>query len=156
MYKILFVCTGNICRSPTAEGVLRHRVREAGLEGRVHIDSAGTTGYHAGEAPDRRSVAAAQRRGISLQGQRARQVRQQDFHDFDLILALDETHLRELQRIAPENGTAQLALMLVHCGHAGRDVPDPYYGQAQDFEYVLDLIESAVKPLLEKIQQQVG
>ena len=157
MYKILFVCTGNICRSPTAEGVLRHHVAQAGLSDVVHIDSAGTTGYHAGDAPDARTVKAAKARGIALHDLRARQVTANDFHDFDLILALDDSHLQQLRRSAPKGAKAEVALMLTYCGHPDvQDVPDPYYGNAQDFEYVLDLIESAVKPLVKKLQQQVG
>ena len=155
MYKILFVCTGNICRSPTAEGVLRHHVQKAGLGAQVLVDSAGTTGYHAGDAPDRRSVKAAKKRGIDIAHLRARQVQPKDFHEFDLILALDNSHLTQLRRRAPGDAKAQIALFLEHAGAtAEREVPDPYYGQEQDFEYVLDLIESAVKPLVVKLQQQ--
>src|SRR5690606_21957555 len=100
--RVLFVCTGNICRSPTAEGVFRHLLREAGMDGRIGADSAGTHGYHVGEAPDRRTVACARRRGIDLSGLRARRVRAGDFEDFDLILAMDRGHLARLRELAPE------------------------------------------------------
>jgi protein-tyrosine phosphatase len=156
MYKILFVCTGNICRSPTAEGILRHRIEEAGLGDKVLVDSAGTTGFHAGEAPDRRSVQAAKARGILIDGQRSRKMEEGDFHDFHLILALDHTHLQHLRRSIPKNATAEVALFLEYTGGTReKEVPDPYYGDAQDFEYVLDLIDAGVKPLVDKLQQQL-
>lgn len=155
MYKVLFVCTGNICRSPTAEGVMRHAARERGMENQLHIDSAGTTGFHAGEAPDRRAIAHAKKRGFSLEGLRARKISAADFNTFDLILALDTSHLRELNHMQPKGSKAQVALFLDYAGAGDvSEVPDPYYGDAKHFEYVLDLIESGVKPLLDKLQQQ--
>ncbi|MBY0406505.1 MAG: low molecular weight phosphotyrosine protein phosphatase [Rickettsiales bacterium] len=154
MYNVLFVCTGNICRSPSAEGVLRHALAQRRLSDVVQVDSAGTTGFHSGEAPDARSVMHAKRRGYDIAGLRARQVTQEDFHTFDLILALDETHLAALSRLRPKDAKAELALFLSYCDcRDATEVPDPYYGGPHDFEYVLDLIESAVTPLVEKIHQ---
>lgn len=156
MYKILFVCTGNICRSPTAEGVMRFHVEKNGLASRVQIDSAGTTGFHAGDAPDMRSVAAAKKRGVMIDGLRARQIGEKDFDDFDLILALDQEHLNFLRRKKPADSRAEVALFLEYAGVAKTsEVPDPYYGDAHHFEYVLDLIEAGVKPLMDKLQQQL-
>lgn len=146
MIRILFVCLGNICRSPTAEGVMRHLVREAGLEDEIAIDSAGTGSYHVGAAPDARSTAAAARRGITLDGA-ARQVTARDFEAFDLILAMDRENLRELRRRAPA-GTEQKVRLL--CGDV--DVPDPYYGGERGFDAVLDQVEAACRRLLAEIR----
>ena len=138
---------GNICRSPTAEGVLRRLVREEGLEDRIEIDSAGTGGWHAGSPPDERATEAASRRGIDLAGA-ARQVEPADFERFDLILAMDRDNLAELWRIAPDDeARAKLRLLL-----GDRDVPDPYYGGARGFEDVLDLVEAACRGLLEDVR----
>jgi protein-tyrosine phosphatase len=136
MTSLLFVCTGNICRSPTAEGVLRERAQAAGLS--LTLDSAGTHGYHIGEAPDPRTIAHAKKRGYDLSTLRARRVEQQDFDRFDWILALDHSHLDQLRALQPKNSRAQVRLLLDE-----RDVPDPYYGNAQHFEHVLDLTEEA-------------
>lgn len=156
MYKILFVCTGNICRSPTAEGVLRHRAQARGLGEKIVIDSAGTHGYHTGEAPDMRSVAAAKKRGILIDGLRSRKIGPNDFNEFDLILALDYSHLTHLRRMAPADAKAHTALFLEYAGHAREtEVPDPYYHDHSHFEYVLDLIESGVEPLIEKLQTEL-
>src|SRR5690606_36618366 len=115
-----------------------------GLADRFHVDSAGTHGYHIGEAPDSRSVKAASKRGIDISTLRARKVLPEDFHGFDLILALDNGHFRQHELIRPSNGKAQLALFLPHAGTVSpTEVPDPYYRKPQDFEYVLDLIEAA-------------
>lgn len=146
--RVLFVCTGNICRSPTAEGMLRHRLRAAGLAESWSVDSAGMHAFHAGEAPDARSIRTAKARGVDLVELRARQVTRHDFDEFDLILALDEGHLRQLKRMAPQVHKAAVELFLPYGGHAQRDVPDPYYGDAADFEYVFDLIEAGVEGLL--------
>src|SRR6056297_2198484 len=108
--KILMVCTGNICRSPAAEGVLTHHLAQAGLAGAVTVDSAGTHGYHIGDPPDRRMIATAAARGYAIDGQRARRVAVSDFHDFDLILAMDRSHLAALERIAPDDATAECRL----------------------------------------------
>ena len=145
MTRILFVCLGNICRSPTAEGVMRALVREAGLEDEIEIDSAGTGGWHVGAAPDPRSTAAAVRRGITLEGG-ARQVTGEDFEHYDLILAMDRENLRELQRRAPAGAEGKIRLL---CGDA--DVPDPYYGGERGFDDVLDQVEAACRGLLAEI-----
>src|SRR5947209_5968529 len=130
--KILFVCTGNICRSPTAEGVFRHLAAAAGLSDRVQVDSAGTHGYHVGEAPDARSCAAAAARGVDLSQLRARRVHLDDFETFDMILAMDREHLSRLEALRPNGARAEVELFLdFHPKHKGADVPDPYYG-AQD------------------------
>ena len=144
--RLLFVCTGNICRSPTAEGVMRSLVEARGLGDEVEVDSAGTSGYHVGDAPDRRAAAAASRRGYELSG-RARRVTAADFADFDLLLALDDEHLQALRRMAPP-GTEHKVRRL-----AGVEVPDPYYGGAQGFEDVLDLVETACADLLDDVSQ---
>jgi protein-tyrosine phosphatase len=150
--RILFVCAGNICRSPTAEGVMRRLVADAGLEGAVEIESAGTGGWHAGEAADARATAAAARRGITLAGV-ARQVTQEDFERFDLVLAMDRANLVELRAIAP--GTRALATVRLlrefdpaSAGDEDLDVPDPYYGGARGFDTVLDLVTAACRGLL--------
>src|SRR5689334_4300618 len=130
--RILFVCMGNICRSPTAEGVMRHLLREAGLEDAVEIDSAGTGGWHAGDPPDARATEAAARRGIALEGG-ARQVRAADFDDFDLIVAMDRENLGDLLALAPDEDAAEKVRLLrefdaASADAADLDVPDPYYG----------------------------
>lgn len=149
---VLFVCTGNICRSPTAEGVFRHLAARRGVLDRLRVDSAGTHDYHVGEPPDARSVAHAARRGYDLTALRARQVSRADFHEFDRILAMDRGHLRQLQAIAPAGSPSRLAMFLDHSGNwRGQDVPDPYYGGARGFEEVLDMVEDAAARLLEEI-----
>lgn len=152
---VLFVCTGNICRSPTAEGVLRHQAKLAGLEDRLLIDSAGTHGYHIGEPPDRRSVAAARKRGIDLSSLRARKVASGDFDRFDYVLALDRGHFDLLRADCPPEHVQRLSLFLSHLGEHGlHDVPDPYYGGARDFEHALDLIERGCAALLAHIRRE--
>jgi protein-tyrosine phosphatase len=143
--SILFVCTGNICRSPTAEGVFKNLAEKAGLD--LRIESAGLGDWHVGQPPDERAQHHAKGRGYDLSAQRARQVRLRDFDDFDLILAMDRGHLRALQRMAPPEHRAKLRLFA-----ADRDVPDPYYGGAQDFERVLDLVEDQCRGLLEELK----
>jgi len=145
---------GNICRSPTAEGVLRHRVAELDEVLDIRIDSAGTHGYHAGSPPDPRAVSAAARRGIDIAGQRARAVELADFHRFDLMLAMDEDNLRVLEAMRPENSRADLQLFLGFCSNVEtRSVPDPYYGGSAGFERVLDIIEDASQQLLEELRR---
>jgi len=152
---VLFVCTGNICRSPTAEGVLRHQAKLAGLEDRLKIDSAGTHGYHIGEPPDRRSIAAARRRGIDLSTLRARKVAAGDFADFDYVIALDRGHFDLLRADCPPAHLARLSLFLKHLGEKNlHDVPDPYYGNAKGFDDVLDLIERGCAALLAHIRRE--
>ena len=150
--KVLFVCLGNICRSPTAEGVLRHKLRAAGLEDRVQVDSAGTGDWHVGKAPDSRTRIAAQRRGYDLSALRARQVEAADFQRFDLILAMDQSNLRNLQALRPAGAQADLDLYLRRYELALDEVPDPYYGGEDGFEQVLDLIEQASEALLAEIR----
>ncbi|MGI9235350.1 MAG: low molecular weight protein-tyrosine-phosphatase [Woeseiaceae bacterium] len=149
--SILFVCMGNICRSPTAEGVFRHIVEEAGLDERIHIDSAGTHAYHVGNPPDHRSSAAAERRGISLGDLRARRVHDDDFERFDYIIAMDLDNLDHLNDQAPPEHHSKLRLFLEFSSGQVREVPDPYYGGAAGFERVLDLVEEASRGLLETL-----
>jgi protein-tyrosine phosphatase len=156
MTRILFVCMGNICRSPTAEGVMRALVREAGLEDQITIDSAGTGGWHAGDPPDRRATAAAARRGIVLEGA-ARQLRVADFEDFDLLLAMDRDNLAGIRAVAPSAEAAAKARLLreydpASAGAPDLDVPDPYYGGPGGFETVLDQVEAACRGLLDALR----
>lgn len=145
---------GNICRSPTAEGLLRHRAAALGEGLDIQIDSAGTHGYHAGSPPDPRAVSAAARRGIDISGQRARAVEVADFHRFDIILAMDEDNLRTLEAMRPENSRADVQLFLRFCGDSEtQSVPDPYYGGSAGFERVLDIIEDVGQSLLEELRR---
>ena len=154
--SVLFVCMGNICRSPTAEGVFRKFVAEAGLSDRVEIDSAGTHAYHLGEPADRRAAEAAKRRGFSLDGIRARPVDTTDFARFDLLLAMDRDNLAALQGQADDAHRDKLRLFLEY-GRSGRqEVPDPYYGGAAGFEQVLDLVEDAARGLLDEVRKRTG
>lgn len=153
MVRVLFVCTGNICRSPTAEGVFRAAVTASGLDDRIEADSAATHSYHIGEPPDPRSTDAARARNVDISDQRARKVRGDDFASFDLILAMDRGHLKLLQRAAPSNMSARLEMFLDFAPGLGiRDVPDPYYGAGDGFEEVLDLVEAASDGLLAHIR----
>lgn len=148
---------GNICRSPSAEGVFRRLLVDRRVEQLFEIDSAGTHDYHVGEAPDRRSIAAARRRGIDLSGLRAREVADNDIELFDVILAMDEQNLRELQRRFDRTHHHRLRLMMSYAPNAGRpDVPDPYYGGEQGFEEVLDLLEQAAEGLLQDLLARQG
>jgi protein-tyrosine phosphatase len=157
MKRILFVCTGNICRSPTAEGVLRKLAADAGLADRIEVDSAGTHGYHVGEAPDARAQAHAKRRGYDLSRLRARRFARADFEAFDLILAMDREHHALLARIAPPANGQKVRLMLEFARRAGADeVPDPYYGGPDGFELVLDLIEDAAAGLLDHLRAELA
>jgi low molecular weight protein-tyrosine phosphatase len=152
--RILFVCMGNICRSPTAEGVMRRLLDEEGLADRVHIESAGTGGWHVGEPPDERATLAAGRRGITLAGA-AQQVRPADFRSFDLLIAMDRENLRELLAIAPDEEAAEKVRLLREFDPATSgdlDVPDPYYGGDRGFETVLDLVEAACRGLLDELR----
>lgn len=152
--KLLFVCTGNICRSPTAEGVFRARAATAGLAHRFTLDSAGTHGYHIGEPPDPRSCEAALRRGIDLSAQRARKVTVADFSRFDLLLVMDRGHLRALQALATPDHADRAHLFLRFAPRLGlQDVPDPYYGGPDGFEQVLDLIEAASDGVLDHLRR---
>jgi protein-tyrosine phosphatase len=152
MTRLLFVCTGNICRSPSAEGVFRHLADQAGHGGRFETDSAGTHGYHIGNPPDHRSCAVALKRGYDLSTLRARQLAPEDFTRFDLLLAMDRGHLKLMQRMAPRDQYDRLRLFLDYAPRAGvRDVPDPYYGGQAEFEAALDLIELGARGLLEAL-----
>jgi protein-tyrosine phosphatase len=147
---------GNICRSPTAEGVFRHIVEQAGLAADVGIDSAGTHAYHVNEPADRRAAAAAERRGYSLDGIRARRVSAADFERFDYIVAMDRDNLDALREQASEEHADKLHLFLAFAGAAEDEVPDPYYGGAAGFERVLDLVEEASRGLLETLRKRSG
>jgi protein-tyrosine phosphatase len=152
-YRILFVCLGNICRSPTAEGVLRALARREAPDLAIDVDSAGTGGYHLGEAPDARSQRAARARGIEISDLRARRVAIEDFSRFDLILAMDRENLRALEAMRPKGTRAQVALFLECAGIAGDgEVPDPYMGDAAGFERVLDLVTQASKGILARLR----
>lgn len=151
-HKILFVCTGNICRSPTAEGVARSLAARQGVEHLFEFDSAGTHGYHVGDPPDPRTVAAAARRGYDLSPLRARRVTEFDFVRFDHVLAMDREHLQLLQRSCPRLHHNKLGLFLdFRQGFDHDEVPDPYYGGADGFEHVLDLVEDAAAHLILKL-----
>jgi protein-tyrosine phosphatase len=144
---------GNICRSPTAEGVMLERLRRCGLEGVIEVDSAGTHAYHVGEPPDRRAQQSARRRGIELGGQRARQVTHADFARFDHVLAMDSENLALLAARCPPEHAGKLRLLLDCAPELGvRDVPDPYYGAGDGFERVLDMLEAAVDGLLGELR----
>ncbi|MBV5295055.1 MAG: low molecular weight phosphotyrosine protein phosphatase [Curvibacter lanceolatus] len=150
--SLLFVCMGNICRSPTAESVMRHKVQALGLASQVQVDSAGTHAYHVGSAPDPRSQAHAARRGYDMAGQRARQVAPADFARHDLILAMDRANLARLRQACPAQHQAKLHLLTEYGPQQGRvEVPDPYEGGAAGFEQVLDLIEEACDGLLAQL-----
>lgn len=149
--KVLMVCLGNICRSPTAEGIFRAQVQKARLQEYVLVDSAGTSDWHVGEPPDPRTVKAAAQRSYDLSEQRARQVQHQDFSEFDYVLAMDRQNLRELQRRCPEQYQGKLGLFLQHGNSAEKEVPDPYDGDANGFELVLDLVEDASAGLLNNL-----
>lgn len=151
---VLMVCMGNICRSPTAEGVLRARLDAAGLAEQVRVDSAGTHGYHVGDPPDPRAQRHARSRGVDLSALRARRVAEADFDRFDLILAMDEDNLAELERLRPEGHPNRPRLLLEFARrHAGvREVPDPYYGGPDGFDRVLDLVEDACDGVLAHLQ----
>ena len=154
--KVLFVCMGNICRSPTAEGVFREHARRhaPGLD--IEVDSAGTHAYHVGEPPDPRTVKAAARRGIDLAGLRARQVQEEDFERFDLILAMDRLNHATLLDRSPVEYHARIRMLLEFAGETAiADVPDPYYGGAKGFDDVLDLVQSAADGLLREIKMRI-
>jgi protein-tyrosine phosphatase len=150
--SVLFVCMGNICRSPTAEGVFRHLVTEAGLDESIDIDSAGTHAYHVGNPPDRRARAAAERRGISLESIRARRVQPDDYERFSYIIAMDQDNLAILDEQADEGHRDKLRLFLEFSSGPEQEVPDPYYGGPTGFERVLDLVEDASRGLLEELR----
>lgn len=149
--SVLFVCMGNICRSPTAEGAFRHFVNEAGIADQIEVDSAGTHAYHVGEPPDRRAIAAAERRGISLAEIFARRVSSDDFERFDYIIAMDGDNLARLREQSPAEHESKVQLFLSYAPGDETEVPDPYYGGTAGFERVLDLIEAASQGLLKTL-----
>lgn len=150
MKTILFVCLGNICRSPTAKAMFDYKLRQAGIE--VMTDSAGTIGYHIGNPPDERAIDHARRWGMDISGERARTVIQADFRRFDRIYAMDRSNLAELQAMAPPNATAEIRLVMDLAPDYGlAEVPDPYYGGGQGFEQVLDMLEAAADRLVDEL-----
>ncbi len=159
--RLLFVCMGNICRSPTAEGVMRHVLLEAGLDSRVEVDSAGTGAWHVGDPADRRALAAARRRGIDLTSI-ARQVTAADLDEFDLVLAADAANRRDLLQIAGEDPARRTKVRLLRefdpaSVQAGDlNIPDPYYGDGDGFEQVLDIVEAACRGLLAELEADTG
>lgn len=157
VYKLLFVCLGNICRSPSAEGIMNHLIQEKGLSDRIICDSAGTSSYHIGSSPDRRMTAAAKRRNILLEGQ-ARQFTAADFAKFDLILAMDKENYQDILRLdRAERYSEKVRLMCSFCTqHEDEEVPDPYYGGPEGFNYVIDLLLDACEGLLDAISADVS
>jgi len=156
MVKVLFVCMGNICRSPTAHGVFRELVRAQGLEDVVSIDSAGTHAYHVGNPPDQRAQATAESRGFDLSDLRARQVTGEDFMEFDYVLAMDQDNYVTLEAQCPAEHRHRLRMFLEFAPEQGvSEVPDPYYGGAKGFEYVFDLVDAASRGLLEDIRKRL-
>ncbi|MBK8974530.1 MAG: low molecular weight phosphotyrosine protein phosphatase [Planctomycetes bacterium] len=154
---VLFVCTGNICRSPTADGVFRKLVADSGLADRVRVDSAGTIGYHAGSPPDERAIEHAARRGYDLTPLRARRVTADDFATFDLVLAMDEDNHDDLRSLCPPAYRERLRMFLEFAPGLGvRSVPDPYYGGGRGFEHVLDLVETGCRGLLAEVRERLG
>ena len=148
MMRVLFVCLGNICRSPSAQGVFEKLLAADDLAGSIKVDSAGTADYHIGKPPDRRAIAAASRRGVDISMLSARAVADTDFAEFDLILAADRSNLQELMRRAPADCSAKIRLFMSYAPDDGEEIPDPYYGGEQGFEDVLDMLERASQGLL--------
>ncbi|QRM19717.1 low molecular weight phosphotyrosine protein phosphatase [Dechloromonas sp. TW-R-39-2] len=156
-FRVLLVCMGNICRSPTAEGVLRSFIRTNNLGDKVEVDSAGTHGYHVGEAPDSRTQRAAMVRGYNLSQLRARKVARQDLDYFDLILAMDKSNLDNLMRLATPEQQGRIKLFMDYSKNFDdEEVPDPYYGLGHGFDLVLDMVEDASKGLVEEIKATLG
>jgi protein-tyrosine phosphatase len=156
--NVLFVCMGNICRSPTAEAVFRQQVKAAGFEKTIYIDSAGTHDYHIGAPPDERAQKAAVRRGYETNDLRARQVSEKDFDFFHYIMAMDRANLVVLKRECPPEHSHKLALLMQYSdkfSHGMEEVPDPYFGGNQGFEHVLNMVEDAGRGLLSRIRQQL-
>jgi len=152
MKRVLFVCLGNICRSPTAEGVFRHAVEEAGLSRHISIDSCGVGGWHVGKAPDSRAQVAALRRGIDISHLRARQLSASDFLEFDYVLGMDRDNLKAMRALQPSASRAHVGLLLDFADMPDAEVPDPYYGGDEGFEHVLNLIEAASAGLIAQLR----
>ena len=157
IYRVLLVCMGNICRSPTAESVLRHFIKINNLGDKVEVDSAGTHGYHVGEAPDSRTQRAASARGYNLSQLRARKVALQDLEYFDLILAMDRSNLDNLQRMATPEQLSKIKLFMEYARNFDdEEVPDPYYGLGHGFDLVLDMVEDAAQGVIEEVGKKLG
>jgi protein-tyrosine phosphatase len=154
--RVLFVCLGNICRSPLAEGVLRALAEQKGLALALEIDSAGTGAWHIGDPPDRRSIQAARRHGIDISTLRGRQVAAADFSDFDLILGMDENNVRTLKRLAPDGMAQKVHLFLDYASGGQRDVPDPYYEGPEAFEALYQMLEAGCSSLLERLGERTS
>lgn len=148
MPAVLFVCTGNICRSPTAHWVLAEAVERRGKQSEIAVDSAGTHGYHIGEPADERAITVAARHDVDMTSHRARQVVEEDFRRFDLIVALDQGHYKLLKEMSPDDARAELRLFMDFTGAAGTDVADPYYGDVGDFELMMEHIQAGVEKIL--------
>ena len=153
-FSILMVCLGNICRSPTAEGVLRARLAQAGLADLVHVDSVGTGDSHVGQAPDSRAIACANKHGVDISMLRARRLTLEDFDAFDVLLCADRTILHDARIRKPRTSHAQVELLLEWAGMGKKDVPDPYYGSARDFEHAFKLIENAATAIVERVRER--
>jgi len=155
--SVLFVCMGNICRSPTAEGVFRHVVKQAGMQDQIRIDSAGTHAYHIGESPDKRSQAVAKKNGVDLSTQIARKVQASDFDKFDYILAMDRSNLEDLKRLAlNQEQKDKISLFMDYADNwDNTEVPDPYYGGSNGFQNVFDMVKSASEGLLKEIKESL-
>ena len=154
MFKLLFICTGNICRSPTAHGIFRHRLRASGLESSIEVDSAGIHGFHQGEAPDRRAIVTAGEFGVDIGDLRARQVRPDDLDQFDIVAVMEQSHRRQLQRLRAAPPRAEVRLLLSWLGR-DEDVPDPYYDD-RAFIPVYRLIEQGVDALFDEVRRRVN
>jgi len=154
--RVLFVCLGNICRSPLAEGVFRHLVTERGLDDRIEVDSAGTGGWHVGEGPDPRSLEVAVRNGVSLDGQSARRIENGDLADFHWVVAMDTDNERDLRRLAEASGEARIHRLRDFDPEGAGDVPDPYYGGPQGFDVVYAMVERSCRALLDRVEAELG
>ena len=154
MVRILFVCLGNICRSPIAQGIFEDLVRREGLEGEIYIDSAGTHSYHIGQAPDPRAQESARRRGLDLGSQRARRIRPEDCEEFDYVLTMDEENYRSVSALCRSRSVVVRSFLDYAPNRSETEVPDPYYGGPEGFEHVMDLVEEASEGLLEEIKKK--
>ena len=157
MIKILFVCMGNICRSPSAEGFFVNALQRSDLREQVSTDSAGTHGYHVGHSPDPRAIKTAADFGVDISDLRARKVSESDFDEFDLIIAMDSSNVADLEKIRPDNSKAALKKMMdYHPDKRPQDVPDPYYGGMDGFTYMCELLESSTQGLLDDVARRLG